>query len=731
VLRDVAAHVILGRGSIAFPRLKLATQEGLGVDVEGNLDGLGAKPRGHVAGTVSAATPAALSKLLRLVEVAETEGPTEKVLDAVLPFRLAGRLDLGTRIETAADLTFDGLVKGRRATGAVLLDGGRDSWREAACDISLQLDHPDAVSLIGLVTGRAPAGSGGRTARPGKVVLKAVGTPSAGLLSLASVQADGLELAYHGQVTMVGDVASSIDGELDIKAQSAEDALALAGLTAGNAIAGRPVEGLVDIVSQGDRLTLAPQQVAFGGTEVSGQVTITRPAGKPAHISGDLTADAATVPGLLSAMLERSAGRPTDVPPSVWPDQLFDFSSTERINGQLGLTVARLELEPGLAARDVRLVLRVQPGRLSVDDIAGEALGGKLGGQLRFERVPGATTLEGTLAIARARLETLAVAGTPPRATGEPLDLSLGFSGRAASPAALVVALKGKGEARLGAAHMTGFAPASVARGIDALLVAKAEINAETLGKALAQSLPTGQLPLGPSEIPIEIVDGAARVAPFTVDSPEGRTTVRTTVDLSTLQVDAEWRIEASAGFRSLLPAVSVVYVGKLRDAASLEPRVQTGSLERELAVRKMERDVEELERLRKADEERARQEQERQRQEQERQRQEAERVRQEQERLRALQQLPPQQPPPVAPAPPPAQGTSRPAGAIDTPGGWGAAAIPAPPQPGEPAAAQNGAAPPGSTAAPPQPVPPAPRPAARPQPKRSPGEEVLRQLGP
>jgi hypothetical protein len=60
------------------------------------------------------------------------------------------------------------------------------------------------------------------------------------------------------------------------------------------------------------------------------------------------------------------------------------------------------------------------------------------------------------------------------------------------------------------------------------------------------------------------------------------------------------------------LPAVQVFYRGPVASVATLEPRIVTEPLERELGVRKMERDVEELERLRKLDEARRRSEAER-----------------------------------------------------------------------------------------------------------------------
>jgi hypothetical protein len=62
------------------------------------------------------------------------------------------------------------------------------------------------------------------------------------------------------------------------------------------------------------------------------------------------------------------------------------------------------------------------------------------------------------------------------------------------------------------------------------------------------------------------------------------------------------------------LPGVAVGYRGSIAGLGSLEPRIDAEALQRELAVRRMERDVEELERLRRLDEARRREELERQR---------------------------------------------------------------------------------------------------------------------
>ncbi len=85
------------------------------------------------------------------------------------------------------------------------------------------------------------------------------------------------------------------------------------------------------------------------------------------------------------------------------------------------------------------------------------------------------------------------------------------------------------------------------------------------------------------------------------------------------MKLDSEWQIEprlnrpsSGGSAAAYLPAVTVVYTGKLSALSSLEPTVSTAALERELSVRKMERDVDELERLRRQDQIRAKQERDR-----------------------------------------------------------------------------------------------------------------------
>ena len=130
---------------------------------------------------------------------------------------------------------------------------------------------------------------------------------------------------------------------------------------------------------------------------------------------------------------------------------------------------------------------------------------------------------------------------------------------------------------------------------------------------------------IGNRKLPIEIADGAAKIGALEITAPEANLRNLTTIDLAQLKADSEWQIaprrplpgtgRATSARREPLPPMTLVWTGPLGAIGRAEPRVSIDQLERELAIRKMERDAERLEELRLDDEERARAEAERRKQ--------------------------------------------------------------------------------------------------------------------
>jgi hypothetical protein len=140
------------------------------------------------------------------------------------------------------------------------------------------------------------------------------------------------------------------------------------------------------------------------------------------------------------------------------------------------------------------------------------------------------------------------------------------------------------------------------------------------LKEALTQGLSVARLPL-PDEVALEIGEGQLRSRAIAIDTAQERAAGSAAIGLLNLVFDSEWRLEQSRspenalGGKKVLPALSITYRGPLAQLDKLEPVINSEALERELAVRKMEHDVEELERLRQLDEARRRSEAERMRQ--------------------------------------------------------------------------------------------------------------------
>jgi large subunit ribosomal protein L24 len=181
------------------------------------------------------------------------------------------------------------------------------------------------------------------------------------------------------------------------------------------------------------------------------------------------------------------------------------------------------------------------------------------------------------------------------------------FSGRGLSPRAVVSALRGEGSISFDDARLPGLAPSAVAAAVEAALKAEPGKLAPTLRQTLAAGLGTASLPVGQASFGLDIADGLARSRPLAIEAGQGRASGTARLDLRTLKLDSQWRLEANtpggdAGAKAL-PAVVVSYRALIATPGAAELQIDTAALEQELAARKIERDMEELERLRKLNE--------------------------------------------------------------------------------------------------------------------------------
>ncbi len=722
-LRDVDTDMSVEAGRITFPRLRLTSADGLEVDVEGELADVATAPRGVMRGLVGADSAKAVEALTRLVGLAAPADAGQARLAALAPLRLAGRASIGARGRATADIDIDGIVQGGRFVARARLDAGWQRWRSGPAEIAVTADTPDTEELLRIALGTRASDRTGREPRRGSVRFLAHGVAETGLLASAVVDAQGLSMTYEGPLKLVAGKPAALDGEMRVAADRTGDALELVGLNLAAGAAAYPLEGALHVEARDGVVTLRPRDLLVGTARIGGYLIAAQRPGKPVGLTAALDVDEAHLTHLLSPLTDR---RPAVAPSaaanreSAWPEAQFDFEPLQRAEGRVELRFKRLVLDDGIVLGKGKAVLALATRRLEIETLQAAAPGGEVTAKLGLAKVPGGAELAGTVS----------VVGTPVAGSKGRLALTVDVRSRGTSAQSLISGLGGKGHVTLDGVAVSAPPPAAVRAASGDLVAGRAEAGDGALSRALAAIRSGVSLPDGRRELTIE--GGTLRLAGLRIAGEGGSTTIDTSLDLAAWRLDSEWRIEIDSlpdatappaataqprrpsptggrPQRAALPAVFVVYAGPLKSLSAIEPRISAGALERELAVRRMEREVEELERLRREDEQRRAEEQERQRA-------------LEAERARAVGiglEPAPLQRDPAAP------GDAAPQAA---PGASGAAAgTPAVPPTGAPPAGQPPAAPTVERNGLTRTAPP-PRPAAR---SGSTGDDIIRQLSP
>ncbi len=629
-LRDVDMDIGVEQGRLAMRACKFSTTDGLQVEIEGNVADVTKSPRGSLQWVFGAPTKDAYATLVQLFDLPEETRQRVGVYATLAPMRIAGTVRLGERQPGAADLAADGSVQtnGRLVVSA-LLDGGLGNWHNAPADITATIDTPDVAPIVAGLGSRASAAepqSGPPQA--GEIFLKAVGTPSKGMTASASAKAPALFFGYDGRVVVPEDGSRALDGELRVSARGVSDAMSIAGLGSGATLRDIPIVGTLKVVSANHAIELKPQQLAIGGSKIDGSVALSYPSEGPAIVTGQIEVDSASIPGLLGLALDRKqaaeapGAEPLTAGKTIWPEHAFDFAALDGIEGKLNVGFGILMLTERMAIPDARADIALAPGKITVTKLEGKVLDGDLVSNLTLERAPGGASLVGDLCINDMHIKQTTTGTAEPVAKVGQASLSLEFSGRASTPGALVTVASGKGELKLGDVVMHAPTPLAVVATSDAVLAGEAGGSGEQLTASLRTQIDASAVAVGPRTIPIEMADGAVKLALVTLESEAGATKVETTVDLASFVVDSAWLAEpkapdvpqANKPRGGALPSVGVVYTGPLGNAWALESRITAEPLERELAIRKMELDADQLERLHKADAERARRDDERRR---------------------------------------------------------------------------------------------------------------------
>jgi len=704
VYHDVDAELSWDGRGWHVPRLRASGAAGWQVELEGDLASMDdADPAGALAGVVITPDRAALADLLTWLDV-PTAGIVEpQRLERFSPLRLAGRLQLSPKsLPGGTRMNIDGSVGESRMALTLTAPKRTTTLNAQPLEINLTGDVPAITTLVAQIAPEgwaAPAAS--RIAMPARVTLSAVGSLGEGFEALAALDSAGARAELRGRIGALAGAAPELAGTVRLSAEDLASLVSATALGRSSGLAGVPLAGRIGVRLSENRLKLSSDDLTLAETRLGGSVDVDF--SKPLkRLDARLRASRVDLSRAIIPILDETtrAGAATEgrSPAAAWwPEAPFDFDRLDGFEGTIAIDTPEFLVANGVALGPARLESTIRQGALEVRLVEAAALGGKASARMTLAKAPAGATLKGNVRIDGAELQSAApLAGR--------LQISLDVTGAALTARGLISSLGGTGEVRLTEGVLNKLSPSAVLDASESVLAPQGSLAPGELEKAIRGRLDAERLAIGRRRIPLVVNDGHVRTGPVVAETKGGRVTGTTIIDLDSQRIDSEWKIDGvslaprpGAKPRGSLPTVSIVWAGPLAKLAALEPQVQVDGLERELSVRRMEGEVDELERLRRLDEDRARQEAERQRAI------EAERLR---EAERARESL----------AAPPTQGQPSP---------WQPLTTPAATQPGgTPASSAEPAGSPGAGAAQgeqPAAPPPAPAPKRKAPPKQQP----------
>ena len=667
IYHDVDAELRWDGKSWKVPRLHAAGAAGWRVELEGDLAGFNeANPAGTVAGILTSPDRAAFADFLSLLEIPQTGILEPDRLARISPTRLAGRLTLKPKSASepaSARLTVDGDAGESRIAAVLSTPRRGGSLHDQPLEIDVRADSPAITSLLAQVTPDgwiAPAAA--RIAVPARLTFAAVGQLGAGLQTLAALESAGLRAELRGRLKAPAGGTPDLAGTIQLRADDLAHLLATTALGGSPRLAGLPVTGQLALALNDKRLKLETDDLTIADARLRGTIDLdfTKPVKR---LDAKLTSSRVELTRALIPILDERLAAAVQTPqrveaPSWWPEAPFDFDRLSTIEGTIALDTPEFVVANGIALRNARIDTTIRPGTLDIRLAEANAGGGKAAGRFTLAKAPAGVTLKGALRIDGADLGPGVATNTPPPVGGR-VQLIVDVSGSALTARGLVASLSGTGEVRLFDTVLNHLSPSAITEASAIVLGPEGTLGPGSLEKLLRERLSGEPLQLGRRRIALTISDGHVRTAPLVAETKAGRVNGTLIIDLDSQRIDSEWKLDGAtvhprkgAKPKGPLPAVTIIWAGPLARLASIEPQIQVDALERELSVRRMEGEVDELERLRKLDEDRAREEAERQRvQELERQREAARFL--DEQRAREAERASPVVPLPAAPGSP------------------------------------------------------------------------------
>lgn len=600
--RDVRSELRYEGGTIDIRELNLATTDGLSVRADGRITDFDKKPNGALNLAVNAPTSQSVANLARLAGLDSFGAVARRRVEALAPLKVTGSLE-ANRQSRELQLTFAGNAAGSELSLSGKLDGDFSDLNDAKLNLTGVIGNADGRRLIAQLAPEVPLDDTTAVAGPGALNVTASGAMKTGLTTRLDLRTPDATGRFDGRVAPLA-TPWSFEGDLSLRASQASTALSMLRISPGGAPVTGALELQASISKRAMKYEVGNLDLRIGGEIIGGSVKVDVSGAQPVA-EVDIGAGAVVLPKLaaylvdwdrkdLTSQIAEATGGQT-----IWANQAFSVRVLEAVGGTLKLKASSLALTDDLLLSEALLQANLKDGALTVTALDGQLYGGTFsgGGTLKSER--GRLTLD-----ARVSLEKADMAKIVTGSDGKPLvkgkgDLELTLEGEGLSPRGLIAVTNGKGQLRMQKSTLAGLSPVALRDAADTYLAENIP-QKDKLARRLATDLRKGSLSFGPITLPLVVKDGVVQIHEANFDGPDYVAKVGAMIDLASLRLDSEWEIAYTGKTKSgeKLPPVRFVFAGPVAAIGKLTPQVSQEQYERFLSMRRMELDMERLEKL-------------------------------------------------------------------------------------------------------------------------------------
>jgi large subunit ribosomal protein L24 len=584
--RAVKTQVTFDAGALQVEHLSIGALAGAALDVSGRIDALSSQPSGRFTVDLDARELAGLAVIAGKFAPQAAADLYRRAADRLSPAKVHAvvTVDHATAGNSTAKLDLNGQLGLMRLALNGAADGEPSRPAAARLHLDSRLDADDGTVLAALFGVDRFLGV---DQLPGRATLTADGPLSGDIRVDGALAGSGLDAAVGGTLQLHGDAAPKAMFQV---LATAADLRPLQQAMTGQAGDAIPVSARAAVAVSGNDLSLTQIAIAAGKASANGHLTLNL--ASPVAIDGDVTADNVDGARIVALLL----GLPRQAPGTagLWSSQPVAAGAFAVINGAVTFNAGHAAFMPGLAASDLKGVVRFRPSGIAFEDLDGHLAGGHLSGQISSRRTADGLVGHGHVELTDADAATLLQADK----TAIAARLALKFDGDSigASPAALVGAIHGGGSIGLSDAHLAGLDAAAFPAAMRAADQANAIVPAK-IQAAVNAALGNGHLVIPQGEAAATITSGKINLANVTLRAQDGSTlALAGALDLGTAAVDARVTLSGEPPPHALIrarPELAITLNGPLAaPARSLDVSALTGWLAlraAELQTRRLE----------------------------------------------------------------------------------------------------------------------------------------------